>query len=518
MDIVKRISSLLLAAVCSTAITTQASQGKDYALSKLITMSSDSRLVVKHLNSYKQTIIKPNISTNHKYIVSSMKASNIRMTMGTAVLNALHIKVTDEEGDPAPDQTIRVSTKNNMIIAPGWIEGNFLSEMKTNANGEFAGMLVSEYHPRSLDVSDNISDERDNEARLDTNHNKAIYNSSGVKPTIDELDRRITGEYPYKITIEVAGTTLEYYIDIDMGPVLVISKNSEPMFYSAQWIGMKTSKPIEMTLIYFKRSGECPKQNHMGNNQHTKSWLDEEFSLRSIRKATSSDASYNLVAERYDRNSHSIKLLDASTSTHEQSKNTKNIRPMRNIVEMDHVMGEILVTYTIPEISINYEDQPCFNNNLHTTRPQEIITKKTTYTVINTIPLYGASPRVSITVQDYKPPSPDNDPLPQVNSYSGVNVDKLLISLNNKVVFGNNINEIDLGQYPNYAQALADNVNLAIINKDITEKLAPETFEFIYHPTFDEIKIGQTNTVKATGIEDRVGNKRPDKVSTFTVP
>lgn len=533
MEIIKRTTFLLLVIaclyICTVPVLTLAAQGKDYSLSKLITLSSDSDLIVRYFDSYNKKTssnIEPHHTDKNEYIVSSMKANNIRMTMGTAILNAIHIKVTDENDNPIPYQIINISKESDVVIAPGWLEGSFLPDMKTNVNGEFVGMVVSTYRSRLLDVISNVSPESNTDQVVA--HTKVIYGKTGVRPSIDELDERITGEVSRQVMIEVAGTELAYNIDIDMGPALVISNEIDSMFYSAQWIGMETKDPVGMTLVYFQRVGECQKSDYIGGSQSAGIWLDEDFSLTRIRKVLESDVPYTVGAERYDRNSNSIKLLAADDKTRssvkrldadEEGTKGNNKTLMRHRVVMDHVMGEILVTYTIPEIIIDYKDDRCNQNgSIYKTPVYKKVIKKTTYPVSNTIPLRSVSPRVNVVVQDYMPPEPVNDPLPQIKSYSGMNVDKLVIRLNNKVIFGDSIKNIELDQYPNYIQAISDNEDLSVINEAVLNKLSPGIFEFVYYPTFEEVKIGGKNVVKASGIEDRVGNTSPDKISTFTIP
>lgn len=529
MDVNKKISLFLNIVVgvhiCVISSMTHAAQDKAYALSKLITMSSDSGLIIKHLGAHNKKINYEKNSSGaaeNNYIVSSLKANNIRMTMGTSILNAIHLKVTDQNDNPIPDQKVIISERSELIIAPGWVNGALLPEMKTNDKGEFVGMLVSNYHSKAINVIRNKTDNH-NTTQGSTSVSE-LYGTTGVVPTIDEFDVRIPGDISYQLMIDVAGTTLKYNVDVDMGPSLVVSSDSESMFYSSQWIGMKTKQPVGMTLIYYKRTSECKKLD----NQSTADWIDEDFSLKRIRKIEVPEIQHTVIAERYDRNNNSIKLVDDFVNSESNANrpvsgtnyiNSSESLPMRHSVVMDHVKGDILVTYNVPKIKIEYHDGFCKHQESIRKLPiNNRSFKNTSYPLTNTIPLRSVSPKLKVVIKDDMPPEPDPDPLPFIKSYSGMNVDKLVVTLNNNVIFGESIKNIQLKQYPNYIEAIADNKNVPVINEDILTEMAPGIFEFIYYPTFDQLNVSGINTIKATGIEDKVGNKSPDTVSTFTIP
>lgn len=527
-------TSLFLAVVIGihvsvVASNTHATQGKVDALSKLITMSSDSSFISKHLAEHNKKINSEGGSLGtpeNNHIVNSLKANDIRMTIGTSILNAIHIKVTDENDAPVSDQKVIISTNSELIVVPGWLNGAFFSEMKTNDKGEFVGMLVSNYHSIKKNVIRSKA-EINNTAQESLNLSE-IYGTSGVIPTIDEFDARIPGDTSYQLMIDVAGTKLNYHVDVDMGPSLVISSDSESMFYSSQWVGMKTKQPVGMTLIHYKRTSDCKKLNEVGEYLSTTDWISEDFSLKRIRKIEVPEIQHTVIAERYDRNNNSIKLIDdfinPDSNTSRPVSGSNYIRSnesqlMRHSVVMDHVMGDILVAYNVPEIKIEYYDRFCmYQENIHKLPINTRSFKNASYPITNIIPLRCVSPEIKVVIKDDMPPEPDPDPLPFIKSYSGMNVDKLVVTLNDNVIFGGATKDTPMKQYPNYIETIADHKSITEINKDVLMEMAPGIFEFIYYPTFEELNVGGINTVKVRGIEDKVGNKSPDTVNTFTIP
>ncbi len=523
---------------CISVCHAEAGQKQIISLPDVITMLSDAPLIKSHLaDMQSKKVDEPLSKQNKNYTVASLKSGNIRITMGTALLNVIWIKVVDENGKPVKNEIINIENKSPLIIAPGWSNGSMLAEAKTNDSGEFVGMVVADF---SSIMKSTVS-ENDATANLHDNNGGQylVYGNAGVPPTIDEYGKRVSGVRPYKFTINVAGTTMEYNVDVDMGPALTISNRSGLVPGSRQWMGKITKKPAEMELIYYQRTGECGYRNDSAGNRNKSSsgnWEDEDFSIIHIRRVSLFDMPHTVFAERNDGNSNTVKLVNShgieESSNNEIQKILKNIKTpaanhnnykysisMSDFVVMDGAKGEVDVKYTVHGTQINYDSKYCLDQSNAHVFPVNTTTSSTIRAdITNTIPLVSSSPKISLVVKDSMPAEPAPDPLPGVKSYSGVNLDKLVIMLNRKAIFGGRIKSLEVNQYPNYIRAYADDKPIPVINEKTLKHLSPGVFKFTYYPTVKELKENGANLVEITNIEDSSGNKSKNITSTFNSP
>ena len=465
-----------------------------------------------------------------EYTVNSLKSKHIRITLGTTMLNGIHIKVVDAEGAPVKGATVKAERTAGFAIAPGWLNGELLTSMETDENGEFAGALIAEYAPMEIKVTNGGNNSASE---------VVTFGAAGIKPTVDEFDKRISGTKLYPISLNVAGRTLTYHIEVDMGPTLVASHNGTNAFNAPQWIGKLMEDPVEMELWHYQRTDECIYAGEHADDDHGV-WTDEDYSLARIRRIVVSDFPHTVYADRYDQSSHSIRLIseavrdDMSKYTSSAQYNgyitgaelpgdnqvtNNNSSPMRYYVVMDRAKGAAKVTFRVADIQAAYESDLCKkHNSVYQLSARSPVIREFSGELTNIIPLRSYSPRIQVVLKDDMPPDPAPDPLPHVRSYSGLNLENLVIRLNNKEIFGETIKSIESGKYPYYCEVRLDNAHVEKLDEATLKESSPGVFEFVYYPTLDQLNVAKPNRVEHSGVVDRVGNKASDDVYNFTMP
>ena len=477
-----------------------------------ITILSNSEFIKSHI-----TNIRKNSDTDKEedadkntaqYIVNSLRPNFIRITTGTAQLNIIHIKVTNENSVPISGAKINVKTDSGLIVVPGWHNGVMLTRMETDKNGEFTGMLISEFNTIERHIKNKENYHDISNKNTETNQ---IYGISGVLPGVDEFNKRIKNKGMKNIKISAKGTTLDYWVDVDMGPALVIEEGDKTEINSAQWVGNKLEKPVAMKLIYYQRVDHCMFKNQSNKDKLVDDdmgdWRDEKYTPGTIKRNDVYSVQPKVTAERYDGFKNSIKL------------DRRNSDAMSTFVTMDHAKGIIKITYSIPGVKLVYSRGYCeYKSKIYKLPTTKSFSNIIDYEIYNTIPLRGSSPKLSIVVKDEMIPNPDPDPLPEIKSYSGMNLKKLVIMFNKKKIFDKTLERHKLGQYPNYIEAITDGKKLDKIDKLILGVNYPGEFEFIYYPTLSELNMHGENIIEIKGIEDRTGNKGADSMDKFTIP
>ena len=497
----------------------------------VVVVPSDSNIVKKLLTKASGGKDRADTSkTGGEYTANSLKSKHIRITLGTTMLNGIHIKVVDAEGAPVKGAAVKTERTAGIAIAPGWLNGELLATMETDDNGEFAGALIAEYAPMEIKVTDG-----GNNSASDI----VTFGAAGIKPTVDEFDKRISATKPYPVSLNVAGKTLTYHIEVDMGPTLVSSHNGTNVFNAPLWIGKLMEEPVEMELWYYQRTDECIYVSENADDD-LGVWTDEDYSLASIRRIVVSDFPHTVYADRYDQRSHSIKLISEAVRGDmskyissaqyngyitgpelpgdNQVTNNKS-SPMRYYVVMDRAKGAAKVTFRVVDIQATYDSNLCKkNNSVYQLSARSPIIKEFSGEFTNIIPLRSYSPRIQVVLKDDMPPDPDPDPLPHVRSYSGLNLENLVIRLNNKEIFGETIKSIESGKYPYYCEVRLDNAHVEKLDEATLKEFSPGVFEFVYYPTLDQLNVAKPNRVEYSGVKDRVGNKASDDVYNFTMP
>jgi len=497
----------------------------------VVVVPSDSNIVKKLLTKANGNKDRADTSkTGVEYTVNSLKSKHIRITLGTTMLNGIHIKVVDAKGAPVKGAAVKAERAAGIAIVPGWLNGELLATMETNEHGEFAGALIAEYAPKELKVTDG-----GNKSASEV----VTFGAAGIIPTVDEFDKRISATKPYPISLNVAGRTLTYHIEVDMGPTLVSSHNSTNVFNAPQWIGKLMEDPVEMELWYYQRTDECIYVSENADEDRG-AWIDEDYSLGRIRRIVVSDFPHTVYANRYDQRSNSIKLIsgpirdDMSEYINSAQYNgyitgselpgdnkvtNSMISPMRYYMVMDHAKGAAKVIFRVTDIQATYDSDLCKkNNSVYQLSDRSPIVREFSGAFTNMMPLRSHSPKIQVVFKDDIPPDPDPDPLPHIRSYSGLNLENLVIRLNNKEIFGEKINTIETGRYPYYCEARLDNAHVEKLDEATLKASSPGVFEFAYYPTLDQLNVAKPNRVQFSGVEDRVGNKASDDIYNFTMP
>lgn len=486
--------------------------------------------------------------------IKALKTNNIRMTMGTAVLNAIHIKVIDEYENPVPDVVVSVVVGGGLEVLPGYLDGGYLPDMKTNNNGVFVGMLIAGYETTRIVVG--IDPETGEEVVI------FMGTAGGVAPTHDEFGARVFGASPYNISISVGGVSISHDVDIDMGPVLVTSEivGESLSVGEAGWVGQVFGRPVLMQVMHLKRLDTCGDEEVVYGNGTSSDgdWQNEPFSVTQIHRFKYADPPYTMEAYRIDGKPDTI-LLDSPLDDYQipwpAGNRTRDPFPAETLdfrfyepeierttaieafVTAEGVRGDIEVkvnSFNYAPISASYpegeplllvSDDLCFDGSTVNTQGGGIIdplpgtpsgfAEFYSGGLTNVIPLTMYSPEIKVVVNDQTLTEPNPDPLNLVRSNSGLDVTKLGITLNGSDIFSGTLL---LNEYPNFIQANFDGVYVDVLDMSVKDAFSPNQFEFIYYPTASELVFPGANVVDVTGIEDRVGNSMPDFQQPFTLP
>ena len=460
--------------------------------------SADSR-VSTYSDSKPLTPISPVAAGNEDGInklgikVRSITTRSIRTTLGTSTLNAIHIKVTDSLDKPISGLDVEIVSEGGIAVTPGWLNGKLQSSMKTNEDGEFAVMLTAEANTTYIKTA----------GERTYKYIDAFF----VAPTIDELGSTLVGKPPYQVSINIANKVLKYDVDVDMGPSLVIKTDTnglEPGY--SQWVGKVSKKPVQMTLIYMQRTADCSAMQ----------WWDYIFLKNKIQVTEIQNLPYTVEAKRVDGNSNHILISNSHDDVEKKWL-------MSAFVTMDNVRGNIDVTYKTQSVDNYYfRNNLCFDDGALNIVAQPSIDfppiTVRTGGFSNTIPLISHTPTISIELNEHVPPEPENDPHPGIKSYSGLDLAKLIISLNERIIFGGAIQEYVLHEYPNYMEVHIDNKNLEKLEASTLKSISPYNFKFIYYPVADDLNLSGENFIDLLNTSDRVGNKSADERSSFILP
>ncbi len=485
--------------------------------------------------------------------ITSLKTNNLRMTMGTAVFNAVVIQVTDQYGNPVANADVVAAPSGGLLVQPGILNGQQFAEMKTNEDGIFAGMVVAGFDAVPKLVNTNVyrCDDSSFGNTCPASGTTVRLGSVGVEPTKDEFGASVKA--PYVLTMSVGGVTKNIAVDVDMGPRLILTTIDALKPGDSARVGSDFDLPVNMFVTTFQRMDECsisltapppPDEDSDGGD-----WRDEDFSITRIRRVNIVNVPHSMTAVRIDGEADTV-LLDSPRDEYNNPSDTTFGDPAGSFdifkqtmiddpvltittlisatVKADEVHGPFDVIATIPE---NVEffwspDDVCLDGPT----AHAITWKTDTYTSLISIqspdltkqklrfPLRSVSPQIKIDVNDQTFAEPNPDPLQIKRSHSGIDLTKLEIKLNGNFVYGGSINTLLTKQYPNYIEAKVDGANLPVIDVNTRQAISPGHFEFIYYPTAAEINLSGPNIVDVLKVEDRVDNVGADAHKTFVMP
>jgi len=394
-----------------------------------------------------------------------------RMTMWTSRLNAVHIEVKDEFGNPVADAPVTMNTAP-LGYGPGVLNGVVLPSMATNEDGEFVGMV----------------------------------SASGVAPTVDEMGGSLGS--PYSVSVSVAGAGSENYtVQVDMGPELVgTTQNNGAQTGKSGWVGKLLDQPVVMQLFRYQRTDQCQDGDGDGFDDDNGDWTNENFSLGRIRLVPISGVPVNFDVERTDNGEVDGNSINPSMVATDGGGFTSLQ------LTMGQARGGISVTGRNTSVSRNFTtDDFCLGDTLDMPAPNTVISAYTVPAISNSRELLAVSPRIEIVASETAPGEPAPDPLPSVKSYSGIDMSQVSINLNGQPLFdGASLSVLPLNQYPNYIEASFDGAYFSSLTSDIIAPLAPGEFRFVYYPKADELNLVGNNTVQVTGVRDKAGNIEPD--------
>lgn len=445
--------------------------------------------------------------------INSLKSNQFSITANTSHQQAIVILALDTYGNPVANKDVVVTT-NDFSVGPGFLNGKYLSEMKTDKDGYFAVTLTA--------------------------------NKSG--PTINEFKTRFTDTGAYSVNLSVGSASATFGVDIDLGPTLVTVDVSSVGTGEAVtldlgenvMVGKDAGRPVRFRVLRYRREDSCRYDGlHTSDDEDLGNWTNEtNVELREITRAPSvlnfavvpsNNFEFKWEVVRQDGNlDQSLVAVDV---TQDYSFNDSfGIETLMLKVNASKAKGEIWVnvtarikkgyvhtaastcmrthhdsfTWVLPDInkcstyhcSVYADSSGALPNTYGKVRSQ---TLKTSFS-FNTI-----APRIEVNLTEPIINEPVLDDLPHKKSYSGLDLKDYTVKLNSRTIL--DVNDIKkLGVYPNYMEIEIDGVRY---NNDFNisfEDLSPKDFKFIYYPTVSELNIGTPNVVSADGPIDKAGN------------
>jgi len=397
----------------------------------------------------------------------SLRTGFNQMTLGTSRLNAVHIKVEDEFGNPVSGAPV---TMNGAPLqgAPGVLNGVVLPSMQTNDEGEFVGLV----------------------------------STSNAPPTIDEFGGSIGSPYTMNVSVAGAGSQ-SYTVQVGMGPDLVgTTDNNGSRTGEAQWVGKTLGRKVTMLLLRMQRYDLCVDVDGDGNDDDQGDWTDEAHSVSRIRAVGISGVPINFTVKRTDNGE-----IDGNSITPEMA--TTNGGGYTAIdLTMGQARGGVAVTgKSAPTVRNFTTDNFCFEGTSDVTAGGVVIAPYNVPAKENSREQLAVSPKIEVTIKEPNLTEPNPDPLPSMTSYSGIDLQQIVINLNGTAIYdGPALSILSMNKYPNYIQASFDGAFITAISSQIVAPLSPGNFNFIYYPTASELNLEGQNTVQAMAVKDKVFN------------
>lgn len=472
----------------------------------------------------------------------SLKSGAMRMTMGTAKVNAINIQIQDIYGNPVPDAPITYTPPGGLQLVPGSVNGKTLPGMATNSDGVFMGTFIANFNSSPVNFYDGINQTLAGSINMGT---------SGVTPTIDEFGARITQPYNIVLSTNGVASPLNINVDVDMGPSLVIVTQSGGLNVNdKQWVGKDFVNPIKMKMISYQRTDRCSNLIDTGSgitDSDQGDWRDEPFTIDGIRSWSYFSVDTTYTVARNDSIDDPTMLLTPTINAQPPANSIKvstdisyanrtaflssEIEPVN--VNSGNASGKITVTAVTDPYTRNFEaDTVCLFNSgdsaFNTIQypdgvsigiQQPLLSTGIVPPLSNFLPLTVSSPTLTISILDDIIAEPALDPYPGLRSATGVDLTSVQVTLNGAVIFNGATNTTALNSYPNFIELKSDNAPITSLQNQILNLLAPMNFEITYQPTASELNLTGTNTVVVTQAKDKVGNALPAPVTYgFTAP
>ncbi|MHC4990354.1 MAG: Ig-like domain-containing protein, partial [Planctomycetota bacterium] len=226
------------------ATTTDALTGSATATYTLGTDISDAQIVAAFVPGLLQPLLFEAIPQADvpNSIVSNRTNFN-RMTLGTAVLNAMRVQVFDQYDNPVKDATVNYTAAGGLLVEPGLGPGGVLfPDFKTDHTGLHVAMLI------------------------------ALEGS--VDPTLNEFEERVLSVL--NVDASVAGgsnPTENYVVDVDMGPSMVTSSVQN----DGECIGQPLPNPVAKKVLRWQRDDTFEDANGDGDDDDNGDFRDEDY-------------------------------------------------------------------------------------------------------------------------------------------------------------------------------------------------------------------------------------------------
>lgn len=479
-------------------------------------------------NSTGPILFTPKIKAGPVSLIESLKSSDIQIMVGVTELQAIVIRATDEYGNPAANESVTINTPD-FSVAPGFLDGNFLLEMKTDEKGYFAAQLTAD--------------------------------KSG--PTISEFRRSIGDKPPYTVNVSVGEQSIPFSVNVNLGPALVSAFEPGVNLSNGEsvWVGKASSLPVVFKLIRFQRRDSCVKNADADYDEDGGDWRNEgsDIDLHELLRVDTI-----ITPEAIDNN-----VLEFSWDIARADKNTdKGIVASRQVVTSGvrkaeqlelkvspgDVKGEIIVNVSanIKKGAEHIADFFCYTDHdnsepryhssvrnqlvnpglspgfdvfnfcvtfqcLDWSDPDVILSQGKygeveSQVLKNSFSFNALSPRIELNLSEPNITEPSPDTLPGKNSYSGLDITDYSVQLNNaNIINFDNINNISLGAYPNYIEIEIDSVRINHDTDVFLNDVAPKNFKFIYYPTATQLLASpDSNEITVDGVKDKTGNTKKD--------
>ena len=495
--------------------------------------------VANTANSLAPILFTPNAKAGPATTVESLKSSSFQMMVHTTRYNAIYIYATDEFGNPAANQDVLVTT-NDFSFSGGYFDGAPFAEMKTNKDGLFVLQLTAD--------------------------------KSG--PTINEFGHRFpTKEDPYIVTVGVGSTSLNFNVDLHLGPELIATTglgNIGLGFGESIWVGQRTNKPLLFELVRWQRDDSC---RGVFKDEDSGDWTNErDISLDELIKIPTIQNPNALGLEGKGATqvaySHKIYRADGIVEPTPVIANIglvdfdeRHFEYYRLLISGGHAKGEIHVDATAnvtlgwihrateycyrehsdseykykavahglgiplpdPPFDVRWaclhefgESYACDGGNAVIDSGSVEPVKLSASFSFNII-----SPKIEIDISEAVLSEPNPDNLKILPSDSGIDVSKYEVELNTKSIFNfASISPTDINSYPNYVQIETDGYKYDKDSSISFDEYFPRTFKFIYYPTADELltAAGEENIIFIKKPEDKAGNIGESGEEIFTFP
>lgn len=383
--------------------------------------------------------------------IEGLRSNYIRLTHGKASPTAIKLRVTDQYDNPV--QGVPLEADNSGVdVFLGVLEGEQLTEMATNEDGIWVGGI----------------------------------NAFDSTPTIDEFGTSssvgLASQYAVSISAGAAGT-LEYWVDVDMGPTMATSNG----FLASGLITYPLDEDLQIEVSRYQRRDQFTDVNGDNEDDDQGIWLDEGFT--NLREIGIENIGIELSARRGDGKDErefglTQTLFDGAET---QVLLTDSEGRINTNLTLSDVAGEIQIFSEIQSPIV-----PVFETDEGETMAGAVLDVPfTEYQRIYT-PVNALAVELEIVID--------------ADQGSGLDWVTLLLLLNGKSIFdGSSDSYPALNKFPSFLRLFIDGTEL--LEWPDAEALAAGGFSelrLIYQPNGQELLRGQNN-FEATANVDAVG-------------